>query len=92
MVVAALSAIAGLNEAFTTERDFTIVVFAVMLGVSGLLLAVCPVLGLLRALAAVTDGERSTSAWAVLVLNLLALSLAVVFAPFALRLAMAWIT
>lgn len=80
----------ALNEAFTTERGGVVFVFAVLLGASVAAMVVCPVFGLLHGGRAIRMHDGSVLEWTALVLNLLALIVAVVVAPFALRLALAW--
>lgn len=80
----------ALNEAFTTERDGVVFVFAVLLGVSVVSMVVCPVIGLLHGGRTIRMNGGSLSEWTALVLNLLALIVAAILAPFALRLAFAW--
>lgn len=89
-IVAVFALAVALNEAFTTERGVVVFVFAVLLGASVVSMVVCPVIGLLHGGRTIRMNDGSVSEWTALVLNLLALIVAAVLAPFALRLAFAW--
>jgi hypothetical protein len=89
-VLAVFATAVALGEAFTTERGGVVSVFAVLLGGSVAAMVVCPAVGSTRAWRAIRNHDRSASVWASLVLNVLALVIAVVIAPFALRLSYAW--
>jgi hypothetical protein len=88
--IAVVATAVALGEAFTTERGGVVSVFAVLLGVSIAAMVVCPAVGSTRAWRAIRNHDRSASVWASLALNVLALLIAAVIAPFALRLSYAW--